>query len=393
MDPLLEILEQIPSHFQELLSKAIDVGPAKTLLKGMEQFFLMDYPHSHIIIAACMALQSAIAVHGINDKKVKSGEKKLKHFHGLVMTVLVSYGGGLFLPPLLGNPAGFFLNADTNVLVGTIVYFIVNCLPFGLHEVFFHVFSRPIPTTIITANAQIMRAKGLVGVLGNIKKFSYIANPTYLYPNAIVGPILVATMAGNVGPIYRHGWTAHFSKGMPWNFENGLVCASWYHFYVNDFADNGPIGLWLHDTIHSVPAIDGFIKSFESEAIFARTVIFVFMVFVGVMQTKHFFGPSYNPFTFIHKIFYVIFGLTEDEEEVAVKVEPASKFVPMPPKQPKPSTPNPHVKGNNNGNASRSESPSPVVSTAAGKKKKGKKNGDSGDQTNNINIQHNKKNN
>ena len=59
-------------------------------------------------------------------------------------------------------------------------------------------------------------------------------NPTPYYPTPMLGPILLATLLGNMRGFVQEGFHGYIKSGMPYKFQNGFFCATFYHAVVND---------------------------------------------------------------------------------------------------------------------------------------------------------------
>jgi hypothetical protein len=84
------------------------------------------------------------------------------------------------------------------------------------------------------------------------------------------------------------GFEGHIMNGMPWPFQNGLFCASFYHFFVHD--KTGIVGTTLRQYIY-LPEILGL-----DDRTFAAVFVALFMQIMGILQIPAFLGPSFSPF-------------------------------------------------------------------------------------------------
>ena len=92
-----------------------------------------------------------------------------------------------------------------------------------------------------------------------------------------------------MGGFFAKGVEGHVMNGMPWPFQNGLFCASFFHFFVHD--QKGPIGKILRDYVAPES-----IRMGLDERTFATACISLFMQIMGILQMPRFLGPSFNPF-------------------------------------------------------------------------------------------------
>lgn len=91
-----------------------------------------------------------------------------------------------------------------------------------------------------------------------------------------------------MGSFISKGLEGHVANGMPWPFQNGVFCATFYHFFVND--QKGPIGIFLRSLFPTT------IRLGLDDTTFAKTFISFFMQWTGLLQMQDFLGPSFSPF-------------------------------------------------------------------------------------------------
>lgn len=96
-------------------------------------------------------------------------------------------------------------------------------------------------------------------------------------------------MLGNMGGFIVKGLEGHVAGGMPWPMQNGVVCATFYHFFVHD--ETGPIGTWLRTAVPVRFGLD--------DATFAAAVVSLFMQGMGILQLPRFYGPNFSPFAIL----------------------------------------------------------------------------------------------
>jgi hypothetical protein len=98
-------------------------------------------------------------------------------------------------------------------------------------------------------------------------------------------------LLGNMSGIFMKGFEGHVCNGMPWPAQNGLVCATFYHFFSND--TNGPIGIGLRSLFPNS------IRMGLDASTFAACLVSIFMQIMGFLQMPDFFGPTFSPFHMI----------------------------------------------------------------------------------------------
>lgn len=86
------------------------------------------------------------------------------------------------------------------------------------------------------------------------------------------------------------GVEGHVMNGMPWPIQNGIFCASFYHFYVHD--ETGIVGTTLRQLCMPIVKVLGL----KDEAVFAGLVVSSFMQITGILQLPYFLGPQFSPF-------------------------------------------------------------------------------------------------
>lgn len=243
-----------------------------------------------------MALQGAMIVrNGLNDKG------QLNWFHAFVKGVVISYAGALFTPLWMGRPTSM-LSSDMNMAMCIIAYSIVNCIPFGIG----HKIGNFYPIRLLTVmGAQLFRSMGMIKFV-DIAYEAFKDNPSAYYPTPIFGPILNGTILANMGSFFAKGFDGHVKDGLPFPFQNGLFCASVYHFVAHD---DGPVGLFLKHYVRMV------MQSIPRELImgisvktFVITGVSLFMQINGILQMPEFFGPTFSPFDIITYPYRMLFG-------------------------------------------------------------------------------------
>jgi hypothetical protein len=239
-----------------------------------------NFPFSPELQAFWMAFQGALVVRAGANR-----DKSMHWFHAFMLSVVSGYGGAAFTPLWMGLPTSMLSN-DLNLASCIIAFIIANYMPLDIG----FKLGNTLPVTIVTTTfAQLFRSLGVV-------KFTTVAfhafkdSPSAYYPVPVFGPIAYGTLLGNMSGFFVKGFNGYLENGMPWPFQNGLFCCTFYHFFVHD--KTGPIGSTLRRAIHSVP----FLKGRLEDDIFAIVVVGVFMQVVGLLQLSQFLGPGFSPF-------------------------------------------------------------------------------------------------
>jgi hypothetical protein len=248
------------------------------VLPPLVAFLTGDFPYSGELMAFWMAIQGAVAV-----RRGPNKDKNLHWFHAFCLSVIAGYAGGCFGFIWMGKPTAMLAN-DLNVASCIVAFVLVNCMPFDLGFKFF----KTLPVTLVIVSfAQLFRALGII-------KFTTVCfeafkeTPSAYYPIPVFGPILYATLLGNMGGFFMKGFEGHIMNGMPWPFQNGLFCASFYHFFVHD--KTGIVGTTLRQFIN-LPVMLGL-----DDRTFAMVFVSLFMQIMGILQIPAFLGPSFSPF-------------------------------------------------------------------------------------------------
>lgn len=278
---LSNAIDYLTGNYQELQAfwMAFDLSNVIAYLTG-------NFKYAQELQAFWMAFQGCIAVRsGVN----KDG--KLYWFHAFMLSVFTAFAGGTFGSLWMAKPTSMLSN-DVNVACCIIAFAVASYAPFDIGYKLGKTFPVVIVTTVF---AQLFRTCGLV-------KFSTVAfeafkdNPSEYYPIPIFGPIIYATMLGNMGGFFLKGLNGHLKDGMPWPFQTGLACASFYHFYVHD--ETGFIGVNLRHCFHLV--FDDLLKMSGLYTLDRKTLAFVtisaFQHVMAILQLPYFLGPKASPF-------------------------------------------------------------------------------------------------
>jgi len=244
-------------------------------------FLTGDFPYSTEFQSFWMAFQGSMIVRNGPNK-----EGKMEWFHAFAQGVLLSFAGACFGNLWMARQTSMF-SQDLNIASCIITYLFVNCLPMHIG----HKIGNLFPLRLITViGAQLFRTMGIVKFV-NIAYETFKDNPSDYYPTPVFGPILNATLLGNMGAFFWKGFHGHLKSGMPLPFQNGIFCASIYHFVAND---DGPIGEFMRSLV-PIEVIGDL-----SHKTCAILFISLFMQAYAILQLPEFAGPSFNPFNIIN---------------------------------------------------------------------------------------------
>jgi len=266
------------------------------------KYLTADFPYVKEIMGFFMACQGAIAVRSISASRKP---KPFVWFHAFALSVVVGFGGACFTPLLLGRPTSM-LSSDINFPLCFIAFYLVNYSPF---DIVHKILTTFLGTCVVTIFAQLFRAKG-ISTFVNIAFKAFEESPSAYYSIPVVGPIAFATLLGNMGPFFVKGFHGHLEGGMPFGFQNGLFCASLYHFYSND--TSGVIGISIRKAVNmviaAVPALSSATENLSDEVL-AASFITGFMTLMGILQLPKLLGPKFSPFDPLSEVVVMLLGM------------------------------------------------------------------------------------
>jgi hypothetical protein len=250
------------------------------------QFLTGNFYLSGELQSFWMAIQGCMMV-----RMARNPKKELKWFHAFCLSVLAGYAGGWFGFILMAKPTSMFYN-DLNMASCIVAFLIVNCTPFDLG----YKLCQTLPLSLLTVSfAQLFRSVAIPKFV-HVCFQEFATKGTPYYPSIpVFGPILYATLLGNMGGFITRGIEGHVEAGMPWPIQNGFCTASFYHFFVHD--RTGFAGLQLRQLLSPLLVYLNFDPASEADqATFAACAVSLFMQVVGILQMPQFFGPTFSPF-------------------------------------------------------------------------------------------------
>jgi hypothetical protein len=175
------------------------------------RFLTGNFPFSSELQALGMAYQGHILVRNGRNKDLS-----MNWFHAFMLGVVSSFGGSAFAPLWLGRPSAILSN-DVNLfsLMMTFLWTYYTPLDIG-----YHLGNTLLVSILCTSLATLFRTMGIVGYC-SIAFELLKSNPSKYYHIPIVGPIVWATLLGNMSAFFVKGFDGHLAYGMPWNFQNG----------------------------------------------------------------------------------------------------------------------------------------------------------------------------
>lgn len=242
------------------------------------RFATADFPYSKECQCLGMAIQGAVMI-----RKGPNRDNTLHWFHAFVYSVLAGFAGGWLGFVFMGKPSSM-LASDVNFGSCIIAYILVNWTPYDIG----YKLCQTLPVTMLyTSFAQLFRSNGIMGFV-NACYAAFKDSPSPYYPMPVFGPILYATLLGNMGGFIMKGLEGHVQNGVPWPVQNGFFVASFYHFFVHD--TEGPIGKALRAAISSETLFG------LDTAAFAALFACGFMQIMGMLHLPQFIGPQFTPF-------------------------------------------------------------------------------------------------
>jgi len=282
---------QVPKLHSYIKPTSIQqTSTSTTMLNPLVLFLTMDFPYATETVCIFMAIQGSMSVrNGPN----KNGQ--MHWFHSFLRSTLTAYAGASFTNIFMGKPTAMFAN---DVFFGSCIigYGIVNWLP---KDIGYHFFNTSVGTLLHTVFSQVFRVGGVCG-FSDAAMVMFKDAPSIYYPTPIFGPILFPTLLGNIGGFVWNGFDDYLSKGMPWLFQQGLSCSTFYHFYAHDV--EGGIGIKLRSIIKPVATqimllLGADEKESLDDALFAKFLVGFFMIFMAIVRLPMIWGPKFSPFT------------------------------------------------------------------------------------------------
>ncbi|KAL3811946.1 hypothetical protein ACHAXA_007226 [Cyclostephanos tholiformis] len=265
----------------------------------------MDYPYALESACLAMSIQGSLSVRNGPNRK-----NTMNWFHAFVRSTLTAYAGATFANVFMGRPTSMLSN---DVFFGSCIlgYALINCLPF---DAGYRLFNDTFPGMLFVSTlSQVFRAGGICG-FSDAAHDAFESMPSSYYPIPLFGPILLPTILGNVGGFLWHGFDGYLGDGMPWLFQQGISCSTFYHLYAHD--ESGILGTTLRAALrpmamrimHVVGTKDYDDDIDDSRVAFARFVIGTFMVMMSILHMPHFLGPNFSPFVSLYCMIVDILG-------------------------------------------------------------------------------------
>lgn len=194
----------------------------------------------------------------------------------------------------MGRPTAMFSN---DVFFGSCLvgYGIVNHLPYDLGYRIFGTFAGSLPIAVFS---QVFRVSGIYG-FSDAAFQMFKESPSAYYPTPVFGPILFPSLLGNMGGFLWSGFDGYLGGGMPWLFQQGVSCSTFYHFYAHD--ETGWIGVSLRGVLRPAAvrimiAAGAEDAAAEDDVLFARFAVGSFMVLMSILHMPQLLGPGFSPF-------------------------------------------------------------------------------------------------
>ena len=174
-------------------------------------FLTGDFPFSSELQSFGMAYQGHVLVRNGRNKDLT-----MNWFHAFMLGVVSSFGGSAFAPLWMGRPSAILSN-DIGLFCLITSFLLTYYTPF---DIGYKLGKSFVGSLLCTSFATLFRTMGVVGYC-SIAFEVFKGNPSAYYPIPIFGPIVWATLLGNMSAFFVKGFDGHLSAGMPWNFQNG----------------------------------------------------------------------------------------------------------------------------------------------------------------------------
>jgi len=272
----------------------------------------MSFPYSTELVCLAMAIQGSMAVRNGANKS-----RSMHWFHAFFKSTLTAYAGATFTNIFMGRPTAMFAN---DIFFGACLlgYAIVNFLPLDLGYHFFNTFPGEVFHTVLS---QVFRVGGVTG-FSDAAYGVFKDSPSPYYPTPIFGPILFPSALGNMGGFFFEGFDGYLSKGMPWLFQQGLSCSTFYHFYAHDL--EGIVGVTLRGVLKPVAVklmvmMGANDEESQDDVLFSKVSVGMFMVAMAIVRMPQFMGPKFSPFSLVYNVLAYPFKKKSKKEHVTPK--------------------------------------------------------------------------
>jgi len=175
------------------------------------RFAMGNFPYTLEAQAIGMALQGSMTVRNGANK-----QGNLQWFHAFVLSVMAGFAGGWLGFLWMGKPSSMLFN-DINMASCILAFWFVNYSPM---DVGYRLCNTLPVTIVITSFAQLFRSVAIMRFAG-VCYDAFKEAPSAYYPIPVFGPILYATLLGNMGGLVAKGLEGHVMNGMPWPVQNG----------------------------------------------------------------------------------------------------------------------------------------------------------------------------
>ncbi|KAL7546226.1 hypothetical protein ACHAWF_009561 [Thalassiosira exigua] len=261
----------------------------------------MNFPYATEAVCVLMAVQGSMAVRNGPNR-----DRTMYWFHALVRSTLTAYAGATFTNIFMGRPTSMLAN---DVFFGSCLlgFGLVNWLPLDVGYKFFSTFPGELLYTVF---AQVFRVGGVVG-FSDAAYHAFKDAPSGYYPIPVFGPILFPSALGNMGGFLWNGVDGYLERGMPWLFQQAISCSTFYHFYAHDA--EGVIGVTLRSylkpvAIQIMTLLGADEEQSKDDAMFAKSMVGLFMVLMSILQMRQVWGPKCSPFVYATEVVGGVMG-------------------------------------------------------------------------------------
>jgi len=280
----------------------------------------MDFPYATEIVCLAMSIQGSMSVRNNNNNNSASSSNTnnnkrppppMNTFHAFIKSTLTAYAGATFTNVFMARPTAMLSN---DIFFGSCIlgFAVVNYVPYG------YSLCNTFPIlAIINILSQVFRISGIINY-SDVAYHAFKEAPSAYYPMPIFGPILFPTLLGNMGGFIWYGIDGYLAQGgggMPWLFQQGMACSTFYHFYAHDM--HGSVGTTLRSIIHptavhimshvlanttTTTTADSIIDIIDDNVLFAKLIIGTFMILMSILHLPQLLGPKFSPFTTMYNV-------------------------------------------------------------------------------------------
>ena len=286
------------------------------------RLIIMDFPYATEIVCLAMSIQGSMSVRSNSNNNNSASSSNTNNnkrpppptntFHAFIKSTLTAYAGATFTNVFMARPTAMLSN---DIFFGSCIlgFAMVNYVPYG------YSLCNTFPIlAIINILSQVFRISGIINY-SDVAYHAFKDAPSAYYPMPIFGPIIFPTLLGNMGGFIWYGIDGYLAQGgggIPWLFQQGMACSSFYHFYAHDM--HGSVGTTLRSIIHptavhivshvlandddddnndeqnttTTTTADSIIDIIDDNVLFAKLIIGTFMILMSILLYHNYSDQS-----------------------------------------------------------------------------------------------------